>query len=127
MKNIQTNAMEEFIRISLPNVNRDMYNLKSVKLIPYEWKHPDLFEKRLVVVIEECVDPEWIDKHLRHSHGFVEQEYEDRPVRHNALTLIERRKKRINKITKQTCISWVRWIKVFEWTKRAEDELVFLK
>jgi len=42
---------------------------------------------------------------LRYSHGYVEQEYEDRPVRHNALTLIERRKKRINKVTKQTCIS----------------------
>jgi hypothetical protein len=128
MKNSTNKPLVDFVKASLPHVNREDYELKSVKTWAYTWPYKENFNGEMTIVIQEKRDYEpWMDKTLRHSHWYQEKSYDDRPIRDHSLIIIERRKSRRHKHTWEVKNSWVHWFKVFEKTNRAEDQLLFLK
>jgi hypothetical protein len=126
-KTTQTNLLEDFVKQSLPSVNLCSYNLKSLETVPNDAKYQTVYKERLVITIEDQSEYPWEDKHLWQSHWFVETQYQDRPIRAKAVTIIVRTKKRRNKETGKIYTSKVEWYTVVETTRRTWNQLDFLK
>lgn len=128
MKNINNDVMEEYIKATLPIVDREHYKLVGFEKIKNEGKLKELYWSRLIVTIEETTKiPEGLDQHLWYAHGYVTVKDEDRPIRDNLVTIVSRRKRRKHKETKKVINSKYFWVVYTEGTKRAEDHLTFLK
>jgi len=120
--------MEESVKIIFPTINWENYRLVDFKKSANTWKFAEIYFNRLTVTIEESTDiPEWFDKHIWHSHGYVEAQHDDRPIRDNAVTIIERRKRRKNIKTGIVHNSTIMWVQTLEGTRKPEDILYFLK
>jgi hypothetical protein len=52
-KTTQTNLLEDFVKQSLPSVNRCSYNLKSLETVPNDAKYQTVYKERLVITIED--------------------------------------------------------------------------
>lgn len=124
----EQHLMVEMCKALLPNLNWDSYSLVNMESIVNEWQKQSIYEKRWIITIEEKSEcPEWFDKHLWHIHWYVEHHYEDRPIKDNAVTIIERRRKRRHKENGKVYISQIEWYKKFEWIFRSESEISFFK
>ncbi len=128
MKNINNDVMEEYVKATLPNIDRKHYKLVGFEKVKNEGEFKEIYSTRLIVTIEETTKiPEWLDQHVWYVHGYVTVRDEDRPIRDNVVTIVSRRKRRKHKETKKVVNSKYFWIAYTKGTKRAEDHLSFLK
>jgi hypothetical protein len=66
----------------------------------------DTFTKQMTITIEERVEyKDDMDPRVRHSHGYIERSFDDRPIRDQALTIIVRKKRWRHKDTGEVLTS----------------------
>jgi len=120
--------MEEYMKKWLPHLNWDSYTLVGVLEWPNLGRYWNIYDDRMTIIIEEHTElPEWeVNKSLWYSHWYVETSHEDRPLRTNAVTVIERRKRWKHKESGKVYTSKIIGYKESVGTERAEDQLSFL-
>jgi hypothetical protein len=128
MKKSNTNPMEDYLKVSLPQINWDIYKLMWVETWEYTGQYADTFKHQMTLTIQEDRGyEEWMNPEERYVRWYHEVKHDDRPIRDNAVVIIERRKKRKNKVNGNIYTSSKEWFAVFEATSRALDQLSFLK
>lgn len=128
MKTTSTNPMEDYLKLSLPHINWQIYKLVWVQTWDYEWQYWDIFTHQMTITIQEdrSID-EWMQPDERYVRWYHESKHDDRPIRDYAVVIIERRKKWKHKVTWKVYTSSEYGFEAFESTSRAIDQLSFLK
>ena len=128
MKRLEKNYSEELLKEIFPTINWKYYRVVDFVKSQNTWENSKIYFTRMTVTIEEFTDiPEWLDKTKWYAHWFIVTTKEDRPIRDNVVTIIERRKKRKNRETSAVISSVNHWVEVLKWTTMPKDILFFLK
>ena len=88
----------EYMKISLPNIDRDNFDLIDIVETKNESSWNQFYETRLILTIEEkkCLPD---DSGNRYIHDFKTKQIDDRPSRDKAVTVRIKKRRRRNKIT----------------------------
>lgn len=121
---------KDFLQVSLPQYNRDIYHIKKLKISP----NPDdetnkvYLEKIDIWIEEKDVFPAILwEKDDWYSHWFGgKKSYSDQAMRWRLVVIHERNRRRRHKKTHQIGTSQQPSV-LLEWTKAPTDVLNFLK
>lgn len=94
----------EYMKLSLPNIDRDHFDLIDIVETKNESSWNEFYETRLILIIEEKkIPPD--DSNSRYVHDFKIKQVDDRPSRDKAVTVRIKKRRRKNKITGETRMS----------------------
>lgn len=122
---------KEVIKLTLPNYDREKFDIEEVKVVSNEDKNTNsiYLERILVTIAEKEIFPKELwDPDERYAHWYTSpRKYEDTPIRTRATTIIEKRRRRRHKITWETKVFGIEQNPIEPWTRSPSDMLYFLK